>query len=108
MTVIAITCLKRSATRADAAFYKSAEVEAFAEIDASGVLHGFYVRRNGRGVVMLLNVKGVVEARILLDGLPLTGAGIATYKTLLVDLVDLVAPGIAVGPPIRLRPKRRQ
>lgn len=60
------------------------EVRSTVELYLSGKIAGWWVRKDQPGVVFLLDVRDVGEARTLLEALPLDRAGLMTF-----DLIPL-------------------
>jgi hypothetical protein len=77
--VLAIGSLTGKGTPADAIALMSQEVPATVRLYLAGKIDSWYVRKDTRGVVFLMNVSTVEEAHELLEKLPLGVAGLMKF-----------------------------
>lgn len=77
--VLAIGSLTGKGTPADATKVLSREVPATVRLYLAGKIDSWYVRKDTRGVVFLMNVSTVEEAHALLEVLPLGAAGLMKF-----------------------------
>ncbi|MGI4854468.1 MAG: hypothetical protein ACRYF4_10550 [Janthinobacterium lividum] len=77
--VLAIGSLTGKGTPADATNLMSREVPATVRLYLAGKIDSWYVRKDTRGVVFLMNVSTVEEAHTLLEALPLGVAGLMKF-----------------------------
>jgi hypothetical protein len=78
MKVMAIGTLG-PVTKEQMTHYMPTEVPATLQLYLDGKMEQFWLRENSAGVIFLLNVGSVDEARDLLHSLPLTRDGLLTY-----------------------------
>ena len=77
--VLAIGSLTGKGTPADATALMSQEVPATVRLYLNGKIDSWYVRKDTRGVVFLMNVSTTEEAHELLEKLPLGVAGLMKF-----------------------------
>lgn len=78
--VMAIGSLTAKATPEDLRSVLEREVPATLKLYLAGHIDDWYARTDRNGVVFILNVTTVAEARALLDPLPLGRAGMMTFE----------------------------
>jgi hypothetical protein len=101
--VLAIGHVAANATREKITPIMQAEVRDTVRLYLSGKLDQWFARRDQNGVVFLLNVTTVAEARELLAKLPLDKAGLIEFD--LIPLGPLTPLGLLVqDPPARQEP----
>jgi hypothetical protein len=64
--------------------YMPSEVPATLKLYLDGKIEQFWFRENAAGVIFLLNVESVEQAKAAVDGLPLTAAGLLTFDLMAV------------------------
>ncbi len=99
--VMVIVTAKAGVTREQAMAVMPSEIRQTVQLYLNGKIREWYSRGDGRGVLLLLDTRDVVEAQTMMQGLPLAKENIADYEY------------IAVGPlmPLRLllaNPERQQ
>jgi hypothetical protein len=77
--ILAIGSVTGKGTPADATALMPQEVPATVRLYLSGKIDSWYVRKDTRGVVFLMNVSTTEEAHTLLEGLPLGVAGLMKF-----------------------------
>jgi hypothetical protein len=77
--ILAIGSLTGKGSPADATAMMSQEVPATVRLYLAGKIDSWYVRKDTRGVVFLMNVNTVEEAHELLEKLPLGVAGLMKF-----------------------------
>ena len=77
--ILAIGSLTGKGTPAEATSMMSQEVPATVRLYLAGKIDSWYVRKDTRGVVFLMNVSTVEEAHELLEKLPLGVAGLMKF-----------------------------
>lgn len=77
--VLAIGSLTGKGTPADATAMMQQEVPATVRLYLVGKIDSWYVRKDTRGVVFLMNVSTTDEAHALLEALPLGAAGLMKF-----------------------------
>ena len=77
--ILAIGSLTGKGTPADATAIMPQEVPATVRLYLAGKIDSWYVRKDTRGVVFLMNVSTVEEAHDLLEKLPLGVAGLMKF-----------------------------
>ncbi|MGI4755971.1 MAG: hypothetical protein ACRYGF_03890 [Janthinobacterium lividum] len=77
--ILAIGSLTGKGTPADATSLMPREVPATVRLYLAGKIDSWYVRKDTRGVVFLMNVSTVEEAHALLEALPLGVAGLMKF-----------------------------
>jgi hypothetical protein len=100
--VVAIGSVVASPAAAKSGSIMPQEVSETVKLYLSGKIDSWYVRKDVRGVVFLMNVSSVEEAHELLEKLPLGVAGIMKFDLIpvgpLSPLNYLLAPGTALPP----------
>ena len=96
--VLAIGRLTEGATRETIAPVMQREVRDTVRLYLAGKLDQWFVRRDQNGVVFLLNVSSVAEARSLLEKLPLGEAKLMTFD--LIPLGPLTPLGLLIQDPV--------
>ena len=99
--VMVILTVKAGVTREQVMAVMPAEIRQTVQLYLNGKIREWYSRGDGRGVVLLLDTRDLVEARTIMEGLPLAKENIIDHEY------------IAVGPllPLRLlmaNPERQQ
>ena len=80
--VLATLTVKPDAQRPDIAKTMPQEVRDTVALYLEGKIQQWYARADGKGVVFVLNVKSVEEAKAMTDQLPLSRAGLVTFEYL--------------------------
>jgi hypothetical protein len=77
--VLATLTVKADADRTKIPGVMPAEVRDTVRLYLDGKIQQWYARADGRGVVFILNVNSVADAKALTDTLPLEKAGLVTF-----------------------------
>ena len=80
--VLATLTLRPDKERSEALKALPEEVRATVKLYLDGKIQQWYSRSDGKGVVFILNCSSVTEAKSLMDSLPLSKAGLATFDFL--------------------------
>lgn len=78
--VLASLTVKDGITRDQIMKVMPGEVRATVQLYLDGHIQQWYSRADGKGVMFILNCKSVAEAKELMDSLPLSKAGFATFE----------------------------
>jgi hypothetical protein len=89
--VIVILTVKAGVTREQVTAVMPAEIRATVQLYLDGKIREWYSRGDGRGVVFLLDTRGVAEAQTIMEGLPLGKENLMDHQY------------IAIGPLLPLR-----
>lgn len=100
--VLAIGSLTGKGTPADATGMMSQEVPATVRLYLAGKIDSWYVRKDTRGVVFLMNVTTIEEAHELLEKLPLGVAGLMKFD--LIPIGPLSPLNYLLQPPPAAKP----
>lgn len=93
MLMLAITRRRRTTSLRDVSFYAQADHELCAALCEPGAVMHVLRRRDGRGVVLLLNTATGADARDVLDALPGIPMGASAYDAIDVEPI----PGLPEG-----------
>jgi len=89
--VMVIITVKAGATREQVMAVMPAEIRQTVQLYLNGKIREWYLRGDGRGVVLLLDTRDVAEAQAIMEGLPLAKQNLMDHEY------------IAVGPLLPLR-----
>jgi hypothetical protein len=84
MKVFAIATIVKPMTPAERQHIMSTEVPATLKLYLDGKIEQFFFRQDTPGVLFLMNVESVAEAKAAVEALPLTAAGFAKYELMTV------------------------
>jgi hypothetical protein len=79
MKVMAIGTIIKAPTPEQAQQIMPKEVPDTLKLYLEGTVEQFWLRENMAGVIFLMNVESVAQAKLAVDGLPLTTAGLMTF-----------------------------
>lgn len=80
MKVLAVAAITRPLTPEMRQQIMPSEVPATLQLYLDGKIEQFWYRQDKPGVVFLMNVESVEEAKAAIEALPLTAQGIASYE----------------------------
>ena len=78
--VLTSLTIKADADRSKIPGVMPQEIRDTVRLYLDGKIQQWYARGDGRGVVFILNVASVADAKALMDALPLAKAGLATFE----------------------------
>ncbi|MGH9142886.1 MAG: hypothetical protein ACRD2I_17275 [Vicinamibacterales bacterium] len=78
--VLASLTIKPDADRSQLPKVMPSEVRETVKLYLDGKIQQWYARGDGRGVIFILNVSSVADAKALMESLPLAKANIATFE----------------------------
>ena len=94
MKVLAIGNITKPVTPEQRQQIMPKEVPATLKLYLDGRIDQFFYRQDKPGVIFLMNVESVEQAKAAVDALPLTAAGLATYE--LMPLSPLLPLGLLI------------